>query len=140
MAQSSPQLQTRPAAFPSGQAKPSHDAVNLRTITFQTKSGAVHTLKAPRGANVYNSAERSGVHLPAVCKQGSCSSCVCKLLEGTVTYSTQPECLTPKLKGEGFVAICVASVNSDATFLTHQGATLRAERAEDMDRMKHRHG
>jgi len=123
-------------------SKPVADSkpTGVHTTTFQNPRGGSQSIVAKPGANVYSAADWSGLHLPASCKQGSCSSCVCKVLEGNVHHKSNPACLTPKLKAEGYVAICVASVSGDATLLTHQGVLVRRERAAEEDRMQHRHG
>ncbi|GLC44180.1 hypothetical protein PLESTM_001564300 [Pleodorina starrii] len=140
---------TLSAAKPSGSVEHSHrdhgdfDSTHVRAgaynITFETTSGA-HVIKAQKGANIYNAADHAGLHLPASCQQGSCSSCVGKVLDGRVTHSHEPQCLTPSLKAQGYVALCCASVVGDATILTHQGAKLRAARALQLDRMRHNLG
>ncbi|KAG2452607.1 hypothetical protein HYH02_002844 [Chlamydomonas schloesseri] len=92
------------------------------------------------GANVYALADHSGIHLPASCKQGACSACVCKVVDGHVKHTSDPACLTPKLKAEGYVAVCIANVSGDVTLQTHVGAKVRQARAEEADRMRHQHG
>ncbi|PNH10400.1 Ferredoxin-1 [Tetrabaena socialis] len=126
------------AATKGAQAESHSRAATVHAITFQSGDRVV-VVQAPKGANIYRAADTAGLNLPASCRQGSCTSCAAKVTRGVVSYERQPECLTPKLKASGYVALCCAQVVGDVTILTHQGAKLRAERAEEMDRMKHPH-
>ena len=85
--------------------------------------------------SIYEYAKFNNVNLPACCFQGSCSSCVSKILKGKVDQHNQC-CLNAALTKEGFVALCCAVPLSDVTILTHQGGPMRKLKREMADASK----
>jgi ferredoxin len=81
------------------------------------------TLAVPDDQYILDIAEDAGIRLPAGCKQGECSSCIAKLLEGEVEQSEQKFLCSPELAA-GYTVTCVASPRSDCTLLTHQEQVL----------------
>ena len=58
-------------------------------------------------------AEMSRVQLPSSCRNGTCRTCICKLLSGEVTYTVEWPGLSAEEKAEGLVLPCVAKPLSD---------------------------
>jgi ferredoxin len=58
-------------------------------------------------------AEMSRVQLPSSCRNGTCRTCICRLLSGQVTYTVEWPGLSAEEKAEGLVLPCVARPLSD---------------------------
>jgi ferredoxin len=53
-------------------------------------------------------AELSRIELPSSCRNGTCRTCVCRLVSGEVTYAIEWPGLSAEEKAEGYVLPCVA--------------------------------
>ena len=53
-------------------------------------------------------AEMSRIELPSSCRNGTCRTCLCKLVSGDVTYTIEWPGLSAEEKAEGYVLPCVA--------------------------------
>jgi ferredoxin len=58
-------------------------------------------------------AEMSRVELPSSCRNGTCRTCLCKLISGEVRYTIEWPGLSAEEKAEGYVLPCVAQPLSD---------------------------
>ena len=58
-------------------------------------------------------AELSRIELPSSCRNGTCRTCLCKLVSGDVTYTVEWPGLSAEEKAEGYVLPCVARPASD---------------------------
>ena len=58
-------------------------------------------------------AEMSRVALPSSCRNGTCRTCLCKLVSGSVRYTLEWPGLSAEEKTEGWVLPCVAQPLSD---------------------------
>ena len=68
------------------------------------------------GETIFNAAIRAGVGLPYGCKNGACSSCKGKLVDGSITHGAHHEKALPvKEKELGFALFCCATPHSDVT-------------------------
>tara|TARA_R110002126_G_scaffold43555_6_gene124847 strand:- start:5920 stop:6198 length:279 start_codon:yes stop_codon:yes gene_type:complete len=64
------------------------------------------------GETILSAALRSGIDFPNRCRQGVCTSCVCKLQRGEVRYN-EPQPLTDIDKQQQFTYCCLAYPASD---------------------------
>ena len=58
--------------------------------------------------SLLEAAEMSRVQLPSSCRNGTCRTCMCRLLSGEVSYAIEWPGLTAEEKAEGHVLPCVA--------------------------------
>ncbi len=58
--------------------------------------------------SLLEAADMSRVQLPSSCRNGTCRTCVCRLLSGEVSYAIEWPGLTAEEKAEGYVLPCVA--------------------------------
>lgn len=69
---------------------------------------------APASAPLLTSARKAGIDLPASCRNGTCRTCICRLVSGQVRYNIEWPGLSADEKREGFILPCVAHPESDA--------------------------
>ena len=63
--------------------------------------------------SLLEAAEMSRIELPSSCRNGTCRTCLCKLVSGEVTYSVEWPGLSAEEKAEGYVLPCVAHPTSN---------------------------
>jgi ferredoxin len=68
---------------------------------------------APAGQPLLLSAADAGIELPNSCRNGSCRTCICLLLEGRIAYRIEWPGVLPEEKAQGFILPCVAYPQSD---------------------------
>jgi ferredoxin len=72
------------------------------------------TFKAPADLTLLEAAESAGIRLPRSCRNGTCRTCLCRLVSGTISYRIAWPGLTREEKTEGLILPCVAVAASDA--------------------------
>ncbi|NEP42817.1 MAG: 2Fe-2S iron-sulfur cluster binding domain-containing protein [Okeania sp. SIO2H7] len=85
--------------------------------------GLDKTIEVPENEYILDIAEDNSIRLPSGCKQGECSACLAKLIEGEVDLSEQ-KFLQPSEIEAGYILTCVVSPLSDCTLITHQEKVL----------------
>ena len=64
------------------------------------------------------SVEQGGVDWPSSCRNGTCRTCICQLVSGTVRYEIEWPGLSAEEKTEGYALPCVAFPTSDLELVT----------------------
>ncbi|CAC5340133.1 ferredoxin [Planktothrix agardhii CCAP 1459/11A] len=98
------------------------------TMVYQVRlineaEGLDYTIAVPDDQYILDIAEDNGIRLPSGCKQGDCSACVAKLLQGQVDQSEQKFLRLGEI-ALGYTVTCVAYPRSDCTLITHQEKVL----------------
>ena len=70
----------------------------------------------PRETSILQAALEQNIAFPNRCQVGACGMCLCKKLEGEVTYQREPM-LTEKEQREGWIFTCQAYAISDIVLL-----------------------
>ena len=68
---------------------------------------------APADQPLLLAAEHAGLQLPSACRNGTCRTCMCRVLSGQVRYRIQWPGLLPEEKSEGWILLCIAHAQSD---------------------------
>lgn len=94
--------------------------------TFQARIEPGHArFDAPARQPLLLSAARAGFELPSSCRNGTCRSCICRLVDGQVAYRIEWPGLLPEEKQQGFILPCVAYPQSDVV-LQFEGIIARS--------------
>ncbi|NHZ95158.1 2Fe-2S iron-sulfur cluster-binding protein [Massilia sp. CCM 8734] len=73
--------------------------------------------EAEAGTSLLAAAEAAGVILPGSCRNGTCRSCLCRIVEGEIAYLIDWPGLSLDEKRAGDVLPCVAVARSDLVLL-----------------------
>lgn len=68
---------------------------------------------APADQPLLAAAAQAGLELPSSCRNGTCRTCICRLLAGVVGYRIEWPGLLPEERALGFILPCVAFAESD---------------------------
>lgn len=82
------------------------------TLHITVQPGGWQIPAAP-GQTVMQAARAAGVNLPSSCRNGTCRTCLCRLLSGTIVYQIDWPGLLAEEKAEGWILPCVACATSD---------------------------
>jgi len=70
-------------------------------------------LPAPAGQSLLQAALAAGVQLPASCRNGTCRTCIARLVSGPIHYRIDWPGLLAEEKAEGWILPCVACADGD---------------------------
>ncbi|MEM5341507.1 2Fe-2S iron-sulfur cluster-binding protein [Paraburkholderia azotifigens] len=71
------------------------------------------TFDAPGSLTVLEAAGFANLHLPRMCRNGTCRTCLCRLESGSVRYTVEWPGVSAEEKAEGYILPCVAVAQSD---------------------------
>lgn len=100
-----------PDATPRGaQAAPAReDGAGSFTVRIEPRQW---TFDAAPGQSLFEAARQAGIRLPALCRNGTCRTCFCKMTSGSVSYRIEHPGLSSDEKREGYILPCVAMAQS----------------------------
>lgn len=108
---------TDPDALPA--PAPPADAAGGATAEVEL-DGVVHTVDWERRTPLLTALLAAGVPAPYSCREGACSACCCRVLEGEVTM-VRNEVLDREDVADGYVLACQALPVGDRVRLTYDG-------------------
>jgi ferredoxin len=88
----------------------------MQNETFCYKASLSPTAEhfdAPPGQPLLVAAEQAGLYLTSACRNGTCRTCICRLLSGQVSYQIAWPGLSLEEKADGYILPCVAYPASD---------------------------
>ncbi|WP_038203216.1 2Fe-2S iron-sulfur cluster-binding protein [Xenophilus azovorans] len=64
--------------------------------------------EAAPGRSLLLAAQDAGIELPSSCRNGTCRTCLCRVVEGTVEHTIEWPGVTREERAEGWILPCVA--------------------------------
>jgi len=89
-----------------------HDDSPARHFEVRIEPGA-GVFGAAAGESLLLAAARAGIELPSSCRNGTCRTCIYRLVAGQVAWRIEWPGLLPEEKAEGWILPCVAEARSD---------------------------
>ncbi|MGF1481738.1 MAG: 2Fe-2S iron-sulfur cluster-binding protein [Cyanophyceae cyanobacterium] len=76
------------------------------------QQGTEYILQVPEDQYILQNVEQQGRELPFLCRNGACTTCAVRVLEGDI-YQPEAMGLSPQLKQKGYALLCVSYPRSD---------------------------
>ena len=86
-------------------------------VTVIDAEGTESTFECADDKYILDAAEEEGVDLPYSCRAGACSTCVGKIISGSIDQSGQSY-LDEEQMEDGFAMLCVTTPESDCVIQT----------------------
>lgn len=71
------------------------------------------TFEAPDSLTVLEAAGFANLRLPRSCRNGTCRTCLCRVIEGKVRHTIEWPGLSAEEKAQGYILPCVAVAQTD---------------------------
>ena len=85
------------------------------------------TFEAAEETSLLEAARLAGIALPSSCRNGTCRTCLCRLVSGQVAYRIEWPGLSAEEKRDGFILPCVAHPRSDVVIDVPDAEPLRVK-------------
>ena len=72
-----------------------------------------YTFESPSSLSLLEAASAARIKLPRSCRNGTCRTCMCRLVSGSVSYRIEWPGLSREEKAEGWILPCVAVAHTD---------------------------
>ncbi len=95
-------------------------------VTLEMPDGS-RTIECRNDEFVWDAAAHAGIGLPAICHQGRCLTCACRILQGELDQSASAS-YYPQDREAGYALICTGRPRGDLVLQTHQQWAMRAYR------------
>jgi ferredoxin len=79
-----------------------------------------HTIECREEWSILDEAARQGLTLPAVCRGGSCCTCLGQLIDGVPPDQSEQSYLSAEDLAKGYLLLCVAYPTGDCSIRTHK--------------------
>lgn len=76
------------------------------------QTNQIHTFEVPEDQYILQTAEKQNVFPPFSCRNGACTTCAVRILEGEV-YQPEAMGLSVELQKKGYALLCVSYPRSD---------------------------
>lgn len=70
------------------------------------------------------SMEQGGIDWPSSCRNGTCRTCLCRMISGQIRYGIDWPGVSREEKAEGYILPCVAHAESDVVLNVPHARTL----------------
>jgi len=90
-----------------------------------------YRFEAPATLTLLEAAASAGVRLPRSCRNGTCRTCLCKLVSGSVSYRIHWPGVSREEQGEGWILPCVAVADTDLVIAAPDAEPVQAAHASD---------
>ena len=74
-----------------------------------------YVFRAAPGRTLVQAGLAAGIELPTSCRNGTCRTCLCQLVNGSIAYQIAWPGVSLDEKEEGWILPCVAEPTSDVT-------------------------
>ncbi|MBU6490243.1 MAG: 2Fe-2S iron-sulfur cluster binding domain-containing protein [Burkholderiales bacterium] len=96
-----------------------------------------YRFEAPATLTLLEAAASAGVRLPRSCRNGTCRTCLCKLVSGNVSYRIEWPGVSREEQGEGWILPCVAVADTDLIIAAPDAEPAQPVHARDSRRSPH---
>jgi ferredoxin len=91
---------------------------------FEFEAEAALEVDEGSGQTLLHAAEAAGIGMLSSCRNGTCRTCICQVVEGTVRHLVEWPGLSAEEKAEGWILPCVAVAYDDVTLLAPEAFPL----------------
>lgn len=91
------------------------DRVEGRAVPVVLVEPLGRKFEAPPELTLLEAAQFAQIRLPRMCRNGTCRTCLCRVISGTVRHTIEWPGLSREEKAEGLILPCVAVAETDLT-------------------------